>query len=244
MKSLKYNDTAIIIPAYNEHENIRKLIIEIRKKFHSLILVIDDSSSLKTKLIIKNIHDNNIIHVHRKEKMGRGSAVLFGFKKVFNNFKNIKYFIEMDADLSHHPRELPDKIKIFLQRRLDLLVSSRYLKNSQIKNWPFRRKVLSKISNILAKLVIQAPVHDFTNGYRIYSKRAIALILDKCAHSRNDFILLSEIILTLNENKLKISEKPTIFIDREKGKSNVNFKLIFNSFIGLFRLMFFKKKYI
>lgn len=150
----------------------------------------------------------------------------------------------MDADLSHNPLELNKKIKIFMSRKLDLLISSRYMKNSKIKNWTLQRKILSKISNILANLIIKAPVTDYTNGYRMYSKKAALLILKKCVTSKNDFILLSEIILILYINKLRISEKSTIFVNRVKGKSNVNFILIAKSFFGLINLFFIKKKFI
>lgn len=234
----------IIIPAFNEHENIVNLIKKIRKVISSKIIIIDDSSNNFTKNKINNSLEENIIYIQRKKKLGRGSAILHGLKNLCYREKNIEYFIEMDADLSHNPLELNKKIQIFMSRRLDLLISSRYMKNSKIKNWTLQRKILSKISNILANLIIKAPVTDYTNGYRMYSKKAALLILKKCINSRNDFILLSEIILILNINKLRISEKSTIFVNRIKGKSNVNFILIAKSFFGLINLFFIKKKFI
>ena len=234
----------IIIPAFNEHENIVYLIKKIRKVISSKIIIIDDSSNNFTKNKINNLLEKNIIYIQRKKKLGRGSAVLHGLKNLCYKNKKIEYFIEMDADLSHNPLELNEKIQIFMSRKLDLLISSRYMKNSKIKNWTLQRKILSKISNILANLIIKAPVTDYTNGYRMYSKKAALLILKKCINSKNDFILLSEIILILYINKLRISEKSTIFVNRIKGKSNVNFILIAKSFFGLINLFFIKKKFI
>ena len=235
----------IIVPAYDEHQNILNLIKKIRRITRCTILIVDDSPNNKTKNIINELTDKNVIYIHRKKKLGRGSAVLLGLKKLYKyNKRKIKYFIEMDADLSHNPIELNKKVKIFLKKKLDLLISSRYLRKSEIKNWTYQRKILSKISNLLVRVTTQIHLTDFTNGYRIYSKKAVSLILKHCKNSKNDFILLSEIILILYIYNLKISEKSTIFKNRTKGKSNVNIKLILKSLLGLIKLFFMKKKFL
>ena len=105
----------IVIPAYNERENILKLIREIRKKLNCIIIIVDDSSDLKTSKILKKSKIRNLKYYNRGKKSGRGSAVLFGFKKILKMRKNISCFIEMDADLSHSPSELKRNISYFTQ---------------------------------------------------------------------------------------------------------------------------------
>ena len=149
----------------------------------------------------------------------------------------------MDADFSHRPSELKKNIKLFKKKNYDLLISSRYLKKSKIINWPISRKIFSKLSNILAQLVLKVNVSDYTNGFRIYSSNAVNIILKKCGKIGDGFIILSEFLLALNINKLRIGETNTIFVNRIRGESSVNFKLIVNSFVGLIKLFIIKKRY-
>ncbi len=230
----------IIIPAYNEEKNIEKLINNINKILDNpFIFLIDDSLSNKTSIIVKKKR-LKIKYYHRKIKSGRGSAILFGLKKMIKN-KRINAFIEMDADFSHNPNELKRNLKYFFYEKSDLLISSRYLKGSKIINWPKSRKILSKLSNNLAKFLLKVPVSDYTNGYRIYSKRAAKLISKKCGNIGDGFIVLSEILMVIDFKKYKINEIKTIFVNRIRGESTVNIKLILQSIIGLFKLFFIKK---
>jgi len=184
----------------------------------------------------------HVNYYHRKNARGRGSAVLFGLRKNFTKNKK-RIFIEMDADFSHRPIELKKNIKLFKKKNYDLLISSRYLKNSKIINWPISRKIFSKLSNILAQLMLRVDVSDYTNGFRIYSSNAVNIILNKCGKIGDGFIILSEFLLALNINKLRIGETNTIFVNRTRGESSVNFKLIVSSFVGLIKLFIIKKRY-
>jgi dolichol-phosphate mannosyltransferase len=229
---------AIIIPAYNEEHNILKLIRRIKYLIpKACIYIIDDSIGLETNLIINK---NKVNYFHRAKKLGRGSAVIFGLKKAIYN-KNIKFFIEMDADFSHSPNELIKNINLFKKNNLDLLVSSRYLKKSKIINWPLTRKIFSFSANYLAKIILKIPISDYTNGFRIYSKRSVYKIIKDCGKIGDGFIILSEILLILYSSKYKISETPSIFRNRTRGESSINLKLIFESFFGLLKLYFYKK---
>ena len=114
----------------------------------------------------------------------------------------------MDADFSHPPKEIPRNLNYFSKNNLDLLIGSRYLKKSRIINWPVSRKILSYLSNKLAKLLLSIPVSDYTNGFRIYS----------------------------NNKKLNIGEIETIFVNRTRGESSINLQLILMSLIGLIKL--------
>jgi len=231
----------IVIPAYNEKDNILKLVKSIRKKLSCIIIIVDDSSNIDIQKILLKNKLKNIKYFNRGKKSGRGSAVLFGFKKLIYFKKNINCLIEMDADLSHSPTELKRNINYFYNNSLDLLIASRYLKNSSIINWPLSRRILSKLSNTLARNLLGVPVNDYTNGFRFYSNAAAKKIISKCNKTGGGFIILSEIILVLWKNNFKISEIKTIFRNRIRGESSVNLKLIIDSLIGLFKLYLIKK---
>jgi dolichol-phosphate mannosyltransferase len=234
----------IIIPTYNEENNISKLLKLIIKKLPNCkITIVDDSKNNNIGIILKKEKfRNDIKYIHRKNSKGRGSAVLFGFKKrLKKNTQQI--FIEMDADFSHNPSELKKNIKLFINKKSDLLIASRYLPNSKIFNWSLSRRIFSKLSNILAKTILKINITDYTNGFRIYSKEATKLIVKKCGKIGDGFIVLSEILLILNINKFKIDEVSSVFINRIRGESSVNFKLIVQSLLGLIKLFFIKKNY-
>ena len=234
----------IIIPTYNEEDNIIYLIKDIFKYVpKSIITIVDDSkNNLILSLIKKENFKTKVKYFHRKNSRGRGSAVLFGFKKVIKN--NVKQtFIEMDADFSHKPSELRKNIKKFNKNKNDLLIASRYLPKSKILNWSFSRRIFSKLSNILAKKILKINVSDYTNGFRIYSKEAINLIIKKCGKIGDGFIVLSEILLIIDLNNLKINEVSSTFINRKRGESSVNIKLIMQSLYGLIKLYFIRRDF-
>ncbi len=238
---------SFIIPTYKEEDNILELLnkIEINCSKNNIsfkIFIIDDSPTKKIQDVIKNF-DFKINYIFRGKKLGRGSAVLEGIKSALSSeFTDI--IIEMDADLSHDPSELNSGITKFLFNKCDMLIASRYHKNSQIINWPLSRKILSLLSNLLARFFLKIPVSDYTNGFRYYSKESATHIIKNCGNIGDGFIVLSEILLELYCNKFSICEIDTIFRNRKRGDSNVNFKLIFNSLLGLFKLYLIKfKKY-
>lgn len=223
----------IIIPTYNEDKEVFDLIKLINKNLKiKYILIIDDTKNSK----IKNISSyfNNIIYINRKKKKGRGSAIIYGIKFLIKRDVNI--IIEMDADLSHNPNEIKRNIKLFKKNKIDLLISSRYLNKSKIINWPLKRIVFSKCSNYLAKILLKIPITDFTNGFRIYSSNTFNIITKNCGKIGDGFVVLSEIVYEIYRNNLKISETPTIFKNRIRGESSVDFKLIFDSLIGLIKI--------
>ena len=228
---------SIIIPTYKEKENIFKLTKKILTLYpKAVIFIVDDTENLNLK---KRFKSKRIKYFLRKNKKGRGSAVLYGLKKSLQN-RISKIFIEMDADFSHDPNELKSKILFFKKRNLDLLISSRYLTKSKIINWSFQRLLFSKLSNLLAGALLNVGVTDYTNGYRIYSRRSVKLITKKCGKIGDGFIVLSEILLMIKLNNFKINELPTIFVNRKRGQSSVNFKLIIQSLVGLIKLYFIK----
>ncbi len=231
---------AIIIPTFNEEENIYLLTSSILKLLPKCtIYVIDDTKKKKYSL---KFNHKRIKYFLRKNKSGRGSAVLFGFKKALYA-KKFNMFAEMDADFSHNPKELKKNLFYFKKKKIDLLIASRYLKKSKITNWNVFRKILSFLSNKLASFLLQINVSDYTNGFRIYSPRAVKLITKKCGNIGDGFIVLSEILLAIQSSGYKILEVPSTFVNRKRGESSVNFSLVFKSLIGLFKLFLIKLNY-
>ena len=236
LSSLK---VGFILPAFNEYENIFELLGQIESIFNNkFIIIIDDSTDDRIKKKISS--KTNIQYVNRQSRLGRGSAVLYGLKTLLQN-KEINLFVEMDTDLSSHPNELPNNIKYFLDNRLDLLVSSRYLKGSEIINWPLRRRLFSFLANKLAKFLLKVPVSDYTMGFRIYSRKAANHVVKNCGKIGSGFILLSEILVELYINNYKIQDIKTKMVNRVKGRSSVNLKLMFESLFGLIKLYINKR---
>ena len=229
---------AIIVPTFYEEQNIKKLIKDINKRLkQAIIFIVDDTPEPLIEPICNEF--KNVRYFHRKNKRGRGSAVIFGIKKALKN-KSVKLIIEMDADFSHNPNELNKKINYFNKKKIDLLIASRYLKKSKIVNWSFVRRIFSILSNMFARLFLKINIRDFTNGFRFYSIRSAKKIVKNCGNIGDGFIILSEIIVVINNSKFKIKEQPTTFINRKRGESSVNLRLIIQSLFGLIKLTFIK----
>ena len=237
-----YKKIAVIIPAYNENENILKLVESILSLNINLKVIIVDDSNSKNKQLERLNNKNIIYYLFRGKKLGRGSAVMHGLK--FAKKKKFKTFIEMDADFSHNPIEIKRNLKFFFKNKSDLLISSRYLKSSKIINWPISRHILSYFANKLIKICLNIPVVDFTNGFRIYSFRSVNKVINECGKIGDGFIILSEILLKIHLSNYKISEIDTIFKNRIRGESSVNIYLILQSLFGLLKLIMIKYNFI
>ncbi len=242
---MKNNKIGICIPTYNEKKNIISLIKELIKINQILICVVDDSSPDKTyeevKKKFKSKINKKIILIKRKRKNGRGSAVWDGFKQLYK--KKVSLFIEMDSDFSHSLKDLKRGIKIFKkkQKKIDILLGSRYPKGL-IVNWPIQRRIFSKLANFLARLLISKKINDYTNGFRFYSKSAACLILKKKPENKG-YIYLMESLSIFISKKMVIDEFIITFKNRIRGKSNTNLNEIINSLIGIFKIAFkFHKK--
>lgn len=237
----------IIIPSYREEKNILKLSEKLLRlnndNLNIKLYIVDDSDNLLSQnLLINSNIANKIIFIKRAKKSGRGSAVIKGMKYFIKNKHRFSCVVEMDADFSHNPGELKRNLNNFFTKKTDLLIASRYLKKSKIINWPISRKILSFLSNKLAKFLLNVPVSDYTNGYRIYSYNAVKCCLKNCGKIGDGFIILSEFLLIIYKNKLKINEIHSTFVNRVRGESSVTKKEIINSLIGLFKLFKIKLK--
>ncbi len=231
----------IVIPAFKEADNIGNLIQAIRKELpNAEIVVVDDSPDDATTLAVKELNQPETSVVHRATKGGRGSAVLDGLRILLD--KGCTRLAEMDADFSHPPSQLPLLVKEASDKGLDLLVASRYLPTSRIENWPLARRAFSIASNHLARFLLKVPISDYTNGYRVYSHPAGQAIVASCGKRGTGFIALSEILVTLYYSGLKVGETPTIFTNRLRGESSVNYHEIKNAFLGLWKIYFLKEE--
>lgn len=227
---------AIIIPTYNEKVNIAQLIAEIKKYSASAdIYVVDDNSPDGTQEIVKKIAKNkgHVFLVTRPQKNGRGGAVLTGFKKAYDSKKNYTFFIEMDADFSHSPSEINKLLEH--AKKNQIVVGSRYLQESIIENWPLRRIIMSKLSNRYIRFLLGLPINDCTNGFRVYPRNAIKLLLTTNIMHKG-FINLSETAYLLDKNKFVFKEVPITFRDRTQGKSNATFREVIKSLPAIIQI--------
>lgn len=232
---------AVVIPAYGESENIVSLCKEILTHYrHADILIVDDSPDNLTVDAIKQFSHAQVRIIHRELKGGRGSAVIFGINQCING--PYDYFLEIDADFSHPPAQIPALITQAEAENLDLLIASRYLGDSKILNWPLSRRIFSKCANFVARALLQVPVNDYTNGFRLYSKKAAVELVQTCGRLGSGFIALSEILVNLHYRQYVIGEVSTVFVNRIRGESSLSLKEIWNALIGLKRIYQLKRQ--
>lgn len=240
-KNINNQNIAIIIPSYNESTNIAILVKKIALSLpRAYILIIDDSNPEENKKLQASLKQSSreisgrAKIISRFKKLGRGSAVLLGFKEMLGN-KSIQYFFEMDADLAHDPQDFAKFLDTFQATNADIVIGSRYLSNSQITEWPLWRLVLSRLINFSINLWLDLKLSDYTNGFRLYNRRAVEFLSSIHLRERG-FISLSEIAFRLKSNRFKIVEIPISFTDRKHGKSNANSKEFISALIGLIRI--------
>ena len=224
----------IVIPTYNEKENIVTLVEAILKlPFDISALIVDDNSPDGTGIIADELARkyDKVDVIHRKGKGGRGSACLAGFRYAAS--LDVDYIFEMDADLSHNPKEIPE----FLEKikNYDAVIGSRYAEGSRIINWGILRRIFSRLANFYAGLLLGIPITDYTNGYRCYRKEVLNdLDIDKIDSS--GYIVLSEVAYQLARKGCTIGEVPTVFVNRRRGESNLSIKEITDAFVSLLRI--------
>ena len=231
----KSNKTVIIIPTYNERGNIGKLITKIFNVLSDAkVVVVDDSPNTDSLNEVRKISKKYpfLEIITRKHKGGRGSAVITGFAYALKKF-NVDFLIEMDADFSHDPGELMSILNSSGPE--NIVVASRYISGSKIINWPIERRIASKISNLLVRIILGIPLHDNTNGYRCYPKKAVKSLLSKKFLS-SGHIVLSESAYLLMRDGYHFVEVPSVFHNRMVGRSNANILEFLKAFVDLLRI--------
>jgi len=218
--------TLVIIPTYNEAENIEPLIADILRQYpESLeILVIDDNSPDGTAAIIDAMieHESRLFLMRRPGKLGLGTAYLAGFRYALE--RGYERIIEMDADFSHDPGSIASLLKA--AQNADLVIGSRYMNNTvNVINWPLSRLVLSKTASIYTRWITGMPVSDPTSGFKCLSRKALKAIALDSIHSQG-YSFQIEIDFRVWKQGLTISEVPIVFVDRTVGKSKMTRKNI------------------
>ncbi len=229
--------TLVIIPSFNERENIASLIEADLSLSPALdVLVVDDGSPDGTAQIVRELQGTYLNRLHlieRAGKGGRGSAVLAGL--TFGLERDYQALMEMDADFSHRPEEIPSLLAALAQ--YDWVVGSRYLRKSEIRGWGWRRTIFSALANRYARAILRIPIYDYTNGFRAYRRSAVeALEMDRIV--AKGYVVLSEVAYQLYRKRLTVGEVPTLFINRRRGQSNLSFKEISEAFLSVLRIRF------
>ncbi len=231
----------IIIPTYNERDDIDALCRELLVRPEGLdVLVVDDSSPDGTGAAAQALAAGypGRMHVLIREggKGGRGGAVLAGMK--WSLAADYELFFEMDADFSHRPDEIP--LFVAAAGKADVVVGSRYLPTSEIINWPRSRRFFSRWANRYAHFFLGIPITDYTNGYRCYRRAAVAALMEARVNATG-YIVLSEIAYFLHRRGFRFADVPTVFVNRRRGESNLSKGEIFSAFTGVLRLRFARR---
>ena len=222
----------VIIPTYNEAENIKKVIeATIREKKFD-VLVVDDSSPDGTATIVKEIiksYPKKIFLEVKKNKDGLGRAYIHGFKWAVD--KMYDYIFEMDADFSHNPKELVTMLD-YLKEGKDMVIGSRYIKGINVVNWPLGRILLSYLASIYVRLITSMPIKDPTAGFVGYKREVLeAIALDKVKFVGYAFQV--EMKYKTWRKKFSIIEHPIIFTNRTLGFSKMDGRIIWEGLLGV-----------
>lgn len=224
----------IIIPTYNEKDNIGIIISEIRGILPGVnILVVDDSSPDGTGKVVEKIANqtNGIYLISRPGKEGLGRAYVTGFKWALE--RDYEYVFEMDADFSHDPEYLPDFLEAI--KSYDLVIGSRYKNGVNVINWPMSRLLLSYYSNQLVRFITGIPIRDCTAGYKCFRRRLLEkLPLDRISSSGYSFQI--EIHYFAWKNGFSVAEIPIVFTDRQRGVSKMSTNIILEALFLIWKL--------
>ena len=227
----------IIIPTYNEIENIEKIIRKVFSLEESFsILIIDDGSpdgtAKKVKELQKEFSDTLFIE-ERTGKLGLGTAYILGFKWALN--KNYQYIFEMDADFSHDPNDLSRLLKACKENGGDVAIGSRYVKGVNIVNWPMSRLLMSYFASKYVKAITGMPIHDSTAGFKCYKRKVLEKInLDKIEFVGYAFQI--EMKFTSWKYGFNIVEVPVIFTDRQEGNSKMSGGIFYEALFGVIKM--------
>lgn len=229
----------VIIPTYNEKENIENIIHHVFNmglNYH--ILVIDDNSPDNTAAIVQRLIDTQypdvLFMLQRTGKLGLGTAYIAGFKWALE--KNYAYIFEMDADFSHNPNDL-ERLYTACKNGADMAIGSRYVKGGRIENWPLKRKLYSRGGAIYTKILTWSPINDQTAGFICYSKKVLQTI-DLKAITHVGYAFQVEMKFAAWKLGFKIVEVPIVFVDRRAGASKMHKGIITEGIIGVLKLQF------
>lgn len=237
------SDSIVIVPTYNEKENIEKLVrkvFSLPKDFN--LLIVDDGSPDGTADIVKILmteFPGKLFIEERTGKMGLGTAYIHGFKWAIK--KGYDFIFEMDADFSHNPDDLVRLYNACATGGADVAIGSRYIKGGRVKNWPWDRILMSYFASLYVRAVLWVNIMDTTAGFKCYRRRVLeAIDLDEITFTGYAFQI--EMKYTAAKLGFKIVEVPITFIDRQEGTSKMNTKIFREAFLGVLQMRFMKVK--
>ena len=234
---MQTSDSIVIIPTYNERENIENIIravFALEKVFH--ILIIEDGSPDGTANIVKTLQQEfpeRLFMIERKGKLGLGTAYIAGFKWSLEH--NYEYIFEMDADFSHNPADLPRLYKACAEEGADVPIGSRYVSGVNVVNWPMGRVLMSYFASKYVRLITGLPIHDTTAGFKCY-RREVLQTIDLDGIRFKGYAFQIEMKFTAYKCGFKIVEVPVIFINRELGTSKMNSSIFGEAVFGVIKL--------
>jgi dolichol-phosphate mannosyltransferase len=235
---MRASDSIVIIPTYNEKENIEKIIravFSLEKSFH--ILVIDDGSPDGTADIVKGMiqgeYDGQLFIVERSGKQGLGTAYIRGFEWSLEH--GYDYIFEMDADFSHNPEDLPRLYSACADEGYDLAIGSRYVSGVNVVNWPMGRVLMSYFASKYVRLITGMKVKDTTAGFKCYRRRVLETINLKDIRFKG-YAFQIEMKFTTYKCGFKIKEVPVVFVNRVEGESKMSGGIFSEALFGVMRL--------
>ena len=223
------NSHLVVIPTYNEIDNIEDFVNQIIK-FNVDILIVDDNSPDGTGDLVQKLSENlsQVNLLKRSGKLGLGSAYRDGFKWGLN--EGYEFLIEMDADFSHSFSDLKNILQN--SKNFDVVIGSRYIPGGGSNGWDFKRKLLSSYANKLSKVLLRSKINDMTSGFRSYSSEALNEI-NYFSTKSDGYSFQIEMTIRSIEKKLSIKEVPIIFTERSLGNSKMSKKIVYEAFLFL-----------
>ncbi len=237
------SDSIVIIPTYNEKENIEKMIrkvFSLDKVFH--LLIVDDGSPDGTAQIVKDLMKEfvgKLFLEERRGKLGLGTAYIHGFKWALS--KQYDYIFEMDADFSHNPDDLIRLYDACVFQHADVAVGSRYVSGGKVKNWPLDRILMSYFASVYVRMILWINIKDTTAGFKCYKRRVLENI-DLDAIRFVGYAFQIEMKYTAIKLGFKVAEVPIIFVDRKEGYSKMSSGIFKEAFLGVLQMRFSKIK--
>lgn len=236
---MQQNDSIVIIPTYNEKENIEAIIRAVTGlQEHAFdILIIDDGSPDGTADIVKRLmaeeFKDRVFLVERQGKLGLGTAYIAGFKWALEH--HYEYVFEMDADFSHDPKDLPRLYKACAEKGYDVAVGSRYVSGVNVVNWPMGRVLMSYFASKYVRFVTGFPINDTTAGFKCYRRRVLETI-DLDAIRFKGYAFQIEMKFTAYKLGFRIKEVPVVFVNRQLGTSKMSGGIFGEALFGVMRL--------
>lgn len=227
--------TLVVIPTYNERDNIIPIYAEIKAYNPDVhVLFVDDNSPDKTFEVAQELARNNtdIFLLKREKKMGLGTAYIAGFS--WGLQKGYEIFCEMDADFSHRPQDLKNILEKF-NEGYDFIVGSRYVDGGGVKNWSWYRKLISRGGGVYSRLILGYPIRDWTGGFNAY-KRDILLAIGLESVNSEGYSFQIELKYKSIKKGFKYCEVPIFFEERRAGKSKMSFKIFFEALIRVWNI--------